>query len=171
MRTMIAQKIVLGAGVALMAAGMLQAQEPGTQESGWRQVTACAPDKGGFTCSRAGFHHVWRRAKSVQVETNAMDKGAKAQVEEYLASVGKTVTADSASAELLFVLKPVDSTGVHVGPAGSDLSVLSVYLITDGKRGALVWSETFNGQPDMRWPTVVHASLEQFRGEFDKKRR
>lgn len=167
---MIAQKTFRGSALAILFAATtaaLHAQQP-PQDDNWRNVAACAPEKEGYTCSRAGFHRVWRHTQTVRVETEARDRIARGQVEEYLGQVGKTVVADGAPADVLFVFKPVPSPGVNVGPSGEDLAVLSVYLITDGQRGALVWSQTFHDQPDRRWPEVVHATLESFRAEFDR---
>lgn len=156
---------------ALWTAPLLHGQQPPPQDDNWRNVAACAPEKEGYTCSRAAFHRVWRHTQTVQVETNSRDRVARSQVEEYLGQAGKTVAASGAPADVLFVFKPVQSQGVNIGPTGEDLAVLSVYLITDGQRGALVWSQTLRGQPDMRWPEVVHAALEDFRAEFDHHRK
>lgn len=171
MGTKIAQKAFRWAGMGVLAAAsMLQAQQPQADDT-WKNTAACAPENGGYTCSRIAFHRVWRHSQTVQVETNPRDRIARSQVEEYLSQAGKTPVADGAPADVLFVLKPVPSPGVNVGPSGEDLAVLSVYLMADGKRGALVWSQTFHDQPDRRWPEVVHATLESFRAEFDRHRK
>lgn len=134
-------------------------------------VRACAPDKDNFVCSHAAFHHIWKHAQTAQVETGALDRNGRKQLEEFVASSGKTTVAAGQPADLVLVLVPVESGGVRIGPSGSELSQLSVYLVdTEGKRGALVWSEKFSGQPDMRWPAIVHAAISQFQSEFDKKK-
>lgn len=127
----------------------------------------CSLDKGVYTCNRAEFVAAWKSAGTVAVEASPREKMAAAQMREMLAKMGKTVGEPG---DLTVLIAHRDENGVEVGPAGIELGSLRVYAPgVDGKRGNLVWAETYVGQPDMSWPAVVHQLIAQFEEKFGKR--
>ncbi len=123
-----------------------------------------------YTCSRVLFQRALTDARTVSIDMSPRDRNGRAQLETLAGELGKAVAQPGQPADLTFALTPVDTEGVHVGPAGYALATLSVYAPgPNGPRSTLVWSDTFSGQPDMRWPAVVHALIQQFRAEFQKR--
>lgn len=127
--------------------------------------TPCTLHKQVYTCDKASFAATLKRAKTIAIETQPRDHAAPAQLKELIASLGKTLAPDTA--DLTIRITRTESTGIYVGPAGAALATLSVYgqASVDG-RGPLLWLETFTGQPDMRWPSIVHATIQQFQENF-----
>ena len=127
--------------------------------------TPCALRKQVYTCDKASFAAALKQARTIAIETQPRDYAAPAQLKELVASLGKTLAPDTA--DLTFRITRTESTGIYVGPAGAALATLSIYgQAPDGSRGSLVWLETFIGQPDMRWPSIVHATIQQFQETF-----
>jgi hypothetical protein len=126
----------------------------------------CVLNKGVYTCNRTEFVAAWKSAATVRVEAGPRDRMAAAQLREMAAEMGKAVAE---TGELTVLVVPRDEDGVEVGPAGIELGSIQVYATgADGKRGNLLWAETYTGQPDMSWPAVVHALVAQFEGKFGK---
>ena len=140
------------------------------------QAAPAAPQPGGctltnnvYTCSRIVFQRSLTSAKSVSIEIRSADLNGRAQLEALAADLGKSVTGPGQTSDLIFALVPADMDGVRMGPAHSPLATLSVYASgAEGTHGRLIWSETYTGAADMRWPAIVHALITQFRAEFDK---
>jgi len=129
------------------------------------QSTPCTLHKQTYTCDKASFAAALKRAKTIAIETQPRDHAAPAQLKDLVLSLGKTVAPDTA--DLTFRLTRTESSGVYVGPTSAALATLSVYgQAPDGSRGPLLWLETFTGQPDMRWPSIVHATIQQFQETF-----
>ncbi|SFS21710.1 hypothetical protein SAMN05421771_4301 [Granulicella pectinivorans] len=150
-------------GRTLLLAGMLVS----TGAASAQVNEGCVLDKQTYTCNQAEFTPLWRSAGTVTVEASPRDKMAAAQLREMLVKMGKTV---GAAGDLTILVVQRDTSGVEVGPAGIELGSIRVYAPgTDGKRGNLVWAETYTGQPDMSWPAVVHTLVMQFEGKFGKK--
>jgi len=126
----------------------------------------CVLNKGIYTCNRTEFVAAWKSAGTVAIEAGPRDRMAAAQLREMVGKMGKTV---GETGDLTVLIVPRDENGVEVGPAGVELGSIRVYAPgADGKRGNLVWAETYTGQPDMSWPAVVHALVAQFEGKFGK---
>jgi len=84
--------------------------------------------------------------------------------------MGKTVAAEGSQSDLIFLLIPIDPSGVVNGIGDADLGTLRVYSpAADGSRGHLLWAETFSGPQDMVWPAVVHGLILQFQARFHIK--
>jgi len=125
----------------------------------------CTPSKHGYVCDKAVFHRLLRHSQSIAIDVSPRDRTAHKQLAELIAALGKSTV--EGPADLTFALAPPDPDGINIGPADQDLAILRVYGPTvDGKRGNLLWAETFRGQPDLRWPAVVHAVIQQFQAEF-----
>jgi hypothetical protein len=124
----------------------------------------CALVKDVYHCDRALFRAALAQAKTVAVESVPANKMAVGQVTQLVGSLGKTVAGAEVPADLTFSLLKRDLDGVMIGPAGAELATLRVYGPSkSGQRGDLVWAEIYTGQPDMMWPSVVHALIEQFK--------
>ena len=124
----------------------------------------CTLEKQVYTCNWQAFAQRLDRAKSVAIETQQMDRFTARQLRELVGELGKTVAPEGGPADLTMLLIPMESTGVHIGPAGEPLATLRIYAPLPGApRGTLLWAETYTGQPDRPWPMTVHALIEQFK--------
>jgi hypothetical protein len=151
---------ILGFGImAALTAGQASAQTA---------KTGCTRNGAVWVCNRAMFQKAILEAKTVSIDTRSIDKNGRMQLEKLASELGKTVV--EGPADLTLALVQLDQVGVNYGPSGKDLGTLSVYASgPEGQHGPLVWSETFTGEPDMRWPAVVHALVRQFREALEKK--
>jgi hypothetical protein len=152
--------VMLGALVA--AGGLVRAQTP--SEAG------CTLEKQVYTCNWAAFVQQLNKAHTVAVETeSSLDRFTAKQLRELAGELGKTVAPEDQLGDLTFLLIPLQSTGVHIGPSGEPLATLRIYASLPGApRGALLWAETYSGQPDRPWPATVHALIEQFHDRLER---
>ena len=127
--------------------------------------TPCTLSKQVYTCDKASFAATLKQVRIIAIEAQPRDQPAAAQLKQLVTSLGKTFAPNTA--DLTFRLTRTESSGIYVGPTNSALATLSVYgLAPDGSRGPLLWLETFTGQPDMRWPSIIHATIQQFQEHF-----
>jgi hypothetical protein len=141
---------------ALMSIGVAQAQTAGGP--------GCTLEKQVYTCNWQAFLPQLEKAKTVTIETQQIDRFTARQLRELAEELGKSVAPDDEPGDLTMLLIPVESTGVHIGPAGEPLATLRIYAPLPGApRGTLLWAETYTGQPDRPWPMTVHALIEQFK--------
>lgn len=151
--------VMLGALVA--AGGVVRAQS--ANEAG------CTLVKDVYTCNWAAFVQRLDKAHTVAVETQQLDRFTAKQLRELAEELGKTVAPEDQLGDLTFLLIPMQSTGVHIGPGGEPLATLRIYASTPGlPRGKLLWAETYTGQPDRPWPATVHSLIEQFQNRLQK---
>ena len=159
----------------IAAATLLMALSPAPT----RGQSQAAEDLGGCTlkdhvyhCDGAVFQKALAAATAVKIETHNADGIARSQLGDFVSKkLGKTIAAPGASADLDFLMIPVDDQGVMYSE-GSDanLGTLRIYTATpDGARGHLLWAETFSGRPNMPWPAVVHGLILQFQARFKIK--
>jgi hypothetical protein len=141
---------------ALVSGGAMRAQsatEPG-----------CTLDKQIYTCNWQAFLPRLQKAKTVTIQTQQIDRFTARQLRELATDLGKSVAPEGEPGDLTMLLIPIESTGVHIGPAGEALATLRIYAPQPGTpRGTLLWAETYTGQPDRPWPMTVHALIEQFK--------
>jgi hypothetical protein len=131
--------------------------------------TPCTLAKQVYTCDQASFRAALASAHTIAVEGRPRDRVSPPQLKELVLALGKTAVPAGSSADLTFSIIPLDNTGINVGPSGTDLASLRVYgPSTSGTQGEVLWAETFSGQPDMTWPSVVHALIQQFRARAAK---
>ena len=122
-----------------------------------------------YTCDWQAFVQRLDKAHTVTVETQQIDRFTAKQLRELVGELGKTVAPEDQLGDLTFLLIPMQSTGVHIGPAGEPLATLRIYASLPGApRGTLLWAETYTGQPDRPWPATVHALIEQFHDRLQK---
>jgi hypothetical protein len=151
--------VMLGALVA--AGGLARAQSPSEQ--------GCTLEKQVYTCDWPAFVQRLDKAHTVAVETQQLDRFTAKQLRELVGELGKSVAPEDQVADLTFLLIPMQSTGVHIGPGGEPLATLRIYASLPGTpRGTLLWAETYTGQPDRPWPSTVHALIEQFHNRLQR---
>ena len=153
--------VVVMLGVLVAAGGMARAQTPGQ--------AGCTLEKQLYTCNWQGFVQRLDKAHTVAVETESLDRFTAKQLRELAGELGKTIASEDQLGDLTFLLIPLQSTGVHIGPSGEPLATLRIYASLPGSpRGTLLWAETYTGQPDRPWPSTVHALIEQFQDRLQK---
>src|SRR5579875_2768534 len=146
---------------SLLPFGAIQAQTA--------DAPGCSLEKQVYTCDWQAFVHRLHRAHTVEIETQSLDKFTARQLRQLAGELGKTVAPEDQPADLTFLLIPLQSTGLHIGPGGEPLATLRIYTPQPGNaRGTLVWAETYTGQPDRPWPATVHALIEQFQDRLQK---
>jgi hypothetical protein len=153
--------VVVMLGALVGAGGVAPAQS--ANESG------CTLVKEVYTCNWPAFVQRLDKAHTVAVETQQLDRFTAKQLRELVGELGKTVAPEDQLGELTFLLIPMQSTGVHIGPGGEPLATLRIYASLPGTpRGTLLWAETYTGQPDRPWPATVHALIEQFHDRLQR---
>ena len=151
--------VALVLGTLVTIGGTVRAQ--GLKEQG------CTLDKQVYTCDWAAFVQRLDKAHTVEIESQRIDRFTAKQLRQLAAALGKSVAADGQSGDLTFLLIPMQSTGVHIGPGGEPLATLRIYAASaETPRGTLLWAETYTGQPDRPWPATVHALIAQFQNRF-----
>jgi hypothetical protein len=145
----------------LVVLGLFLASTPAGAQT--RSEAGCTLEKQVYTCDWQAFVQRLNEAQTVAVETDNMDRFTARQLRELAGALGKTVAPENQLGDLTFLLIPMQSTGVHIGPAGEPLATLRIYATAPGNpRAMLLWAETYAGQPDRPWPMTVHALIEQF---------
>ena len=153
--------VVVMLGVLVAASGVARAQSANEQ--------GCTLSKDVYTCDWAAFVQRLDKAHTVAIETQQIDRFTAKQLRELAGELGKTVAPEDQLGDLTFLLIPLQSTGVHIGPGGEPLATLRIYASLPGTpRGTLLWAETYTGQPDRPWPATVHSLIEQFKNRLQK---
>jgi hypothetical protein len=129
----------------------------------------CTLEKQVYTCDWQAFAQQLDEARSVSIETQSMDRFTARQLRELTGQLGKSVAPNGQQGDLTFLVIPLPSTGVHIGPAGEPLATLRIYAPEPGHaRGKLLWAENYTGDPDRPWPAIVHALIQQFHDRIQK---
>lgn len=154
--------------VAAVAIGMWAASACAQNESGGVDAGSCTLKDHVYTCDGARFHQALLRAQTVAVQTHNADGVARSQLTDLVTKrLNKTLAQPGTQADLVFLMIPVETSGVVNGAANSDLGTLRVYSSTaDGRPEHLLWAETYTGLPDLPWPAVVHRLIGQFEKHF-----
>lgn len=118
-----------------------------------------------YRCDRDAFQSRLAAAHTVRIDTDRLDLFASRRVQDLVGSLGKTVVAPGQKPDLIFDLSPVDRGGqIDLSPASVALATLSIYDPTHGTgKRRLIWVETFDGQTDRPWPSVVIDLLQKFK--------
>ena len=155
-------------GVVAVAMGALLVAQAAFAHSE-NAAPGCTLVKQVYTCNWRAFVDRLNRAETVGVETENLDRFTARQVRELVGELGKRVASPGQEGDLTFLLIPMQSTGVHIGPQGEPLATLRIYAALPGNsRGTLLWAETYTGQPDRPWASTVHALIEQFQDRVQK---
>ena len=130
----------------------------------------CALKDHVYTCDRAAFQRALANAKTARIETHNVDGVARSQLTALIVKkLGKTIAAEGAPADLVFLMIPIAQDGVVYMSSG-DLGTLRIYSTTaDGAKAQLLWAETYTGDQDLPWPAVVHGLIAQFQERFHIK--
>lgn len=148
---------------------MLGALAGGVARAQSENAPGCTLEKQVYTCNWQAFVPRLEKAKTVTIETQQIDRNTTRQLRELVGELGKSVTHEGEQGDLTMLLIPMQSTGVHIGPAGEPLATLRIYAPLPGApRGTLLWAETYTGQPDRPWPMTVHALIEQFKDRVQR---
>jgi len=151
--------------VGLSRAGLAQ------DESGGLDVGSCTLRDHVYSCSSAAFQPILATAKTIAVDVHNYDGVGRRLLTDFLAhQLGKTIASDDTHPDLIFLLVPIEPSGITYSTGEIDLGTLRVYSVTaDGGRGHLLWAEMYSGPADLPWPAVVRGLLLQFQGHFQIK--
>ena len=128
-----------------------------------------------YTCNAADLQKALSGANSVSFEIHNADGSARKELKQLVEDkLHKTVAADGAPADLVFLLEPIDQGGqVMEASQMRDLGTLRIYSTTaDGRPAHLLWAETYQSDPtghDMPWPIVAHGLVTRFEKRFQIK--
>ncbi len=137
-------------------------------------LPACALQAKNYLCSKPNLQQALAATHTVAIVSQPANHASDAALASLARSLGKaTATGDEASlAELTFRLTPIEPAGVTVGAGTVDLAMLNIFVAAHGNPTArLLWSETYNGNPDMPWPSVVNALTRQFKSRLGTDKR
>ena len=150
----------LGLAMALMSstAGVAQ-REPGN--------AGCLIEQHARTCNWDGFKQLFSAAKTAAVEAPPMERFADKQLKDLAKTLGKDVVGGGDHADVTFEVISADKDGVIFGPSDQDLAELRVYA-GGSSNGPLVWVETYRGQADRPWASIVGSVILQFQEHMAK---
>jgi len=161
----------LALGLSLIAAltGCLAsatAQDSGPPPAG----IGCTKVKDIYSCNWQEFQRWLPHTRTVTVETQPIDRFTASQLRRLAAFMGKSVATSTSPSDLTFLLTPIEPTGIDFGPGDRNLATLQIYA-GNGVSGnrTLLWVETYRGQADRPWPTIVHALVDQFQDRLSGK--
>lgn len=160
--------LILVAAVALVTgAASARAQN----ESGGVDAGSCTLKDHIYKCDGARFHEALLSAQTVAIDVHNWDGVARAQLQGLVTKkLGKTVAQPGTQADLVFLMIPIEPTGVVEGGINPDLGTLRVYSSTpEGRPEHLLWAETYSGTSDLPWPAVVYGLIRQFQAHFQIK--
>jgi hypothetical protein len=165
-------------GGALLSAGLLHGQATTSSTSPTNQAAAPAGPPSGctlkgktYSCNIGLFRRILRQAKTVAVEGGPKDTAVVSQLTELAQNLHKPVVDKGQNPDLYFVVLPIDSNGIVIGPNDTDLATLRVYATApEGGHGQLLWSETYRGQADRAWALTVRALVQQFEDRLQQHR-
>jgi hypothetical protein len=157
--------LVVLSGVAI---GTWAASACAQNESGGLDAGSCALKDHVYTCDGAKFHQALLSAQTVAIQVHNADGVARTQLTDlFTKKLNKTVAQPGMQADLVFLIVPIETSGVVNGGVNSDLGTLRVYSSTaNGLPEHLLWAETYTGLPDLPWPAVVHRLISQFQKHF-----
>jgi hypothetical protein len=157
--------------VAAIAIGTWAVPACAQNESGGVDAGSCTLKDHVYTCDPAKFHQELLSAQTVGIDVHNADGVARVQLTDLLTKkLNKTVAQPGTQADLVFLMIPIEPTGVVEGGISPDLGTLRVYSSTPGGRPEhLLWAETYSGTPDLPWPVVVRGLIRQFEAHFQIK--
>ena len=157
--------------VVLLASCRWASQAVAQNESGGTDAGSCTLHDHVYRCSGAAFQPVLANAKVVGIDVHNSDGIARGQLTGLLRDkLGKTIASDGTPADLIFLLIPIDPSGVTYSTGNEPLGTLRVYSVTtDGGPGHLLWAESYSGVPDLPWPVVARGLILQFQAHFHIK--
>lgn len=135
-------------------------------------LPSCTLQGKNYLCSKPNLQQALAATHTVAIVSQPANHASDAALASLARSLGKTTANGDAasSAQLTFRLTPVEPAGVTVGAGTVDLATLNIFVAAPGDPTArLLWSETYNGDPDLPWPAVVNALTRQFKSRLGVK--
>ena len=151
-------------GLALV--GMGSAASVGQQVTGG---AGCVVNDRVRTCNWEGFKQLLSAATTAAVEAPAMERFTDNDLRDLAKKLGKRVVGGDDHADLTFEVVSADQDAIVFGPSDRNLAELRVYA-GGSDRAPLVWVETYRGQGDEPWPSIVGAVVMQFQDHVMAKR-
>ena len=157
--------LVVVAGVAI---GTWAASACAQNESGGVDAGSCTLKDHIYTCDGARFHQALLSAQTVAIKVHNADGVARVQLTDLITKkLNKRLAQPDTQADLVFLLIPIENSGIVNGAINSDLGTLRVYSSTpSGRPEHLLWAETYTGSADLPWPAVVRRLISQFQTHF-----
>jgi hypothetical protein len=157
--------------VTAVAMGMWAVSACAQNESGGVDAGTCTLKEHVYTCDGAKFHQALLSAQTVAIQTHNVDGVARVRLTELVKKkMDKSVARPGTQADLIFLLIPIETSGIVNGAVNSDLGTLRIYSSTpEGRPDHLLWAETYTGLPDLPWPAVVSRLITQFQTHFHIK--
>ncbi len=153
----------------LASAALVQQAPP---KSTLADLPACTLQGKTYLCSKLNLQQALASAHTVAIVSQPANHASDAALASLVKSLDKTVAAGTGedAADLTIRLTPIEPAGVNVGMGAVDLAMLNIFVATPGNPTAkLVWSETYNGNPDMPWASVTRALTRQFKSRLGLK--
>ena len=145
---------------------------PARQAPAAADLPACVLQGRNYLCNKPNAIAALAAAHTVALVSQPANHASDAALASLARSLDKAVLpGDKADgADLTLRLTPIEPAGVSVGMGTTNLAMLNLFAATPGNPiGRLLWSETYNGNPDMPWPSVVNALTRQFKAHLDIK--
>src|ERR1700761_332559 len=121
------RRCVLAAAVGV-AVGAWATAACAQNESGGLDAGSCTLKDHIYTCDGARFHQALLSAQTVAVDVHNADGVARSQVTDLVTKkLSKTIAQPGTHADLVFLLIPIEPTGVVEGGISPDLGTLRVY--------------------------------------------
>jgi len=163
--------------VALLALSVSLATRSAAAQNGIGEgdMGGCTLKNYVYTCNAADLQKALSGANSIAFEIHNADGSARKELKQLVEDkLHKTVAADGAPADLVFLLEPIDQGGQVMNSAQMrDLGTLRIYSTTvDGRPAHLLWAETYQSDPngqDLPWPIVAHGLVTRFEKRFQIK--
>ena len=147
---------------------MLLAIAPALSLAQQPDVPACTLQGKNYLCSKPALQQALAAAHTVSLMSQPANHASDAALASLAKTLGKTPVPSDA--DLTFRLTPLEPAGVSVGTGTVDLATLNIFVAAPGDPTArLLWSETYNGDPDMPWPAVARALTRQLRTHLGLK--
>lgn len=164
--------IFLALCIAPPPSALAQGAPPPSAGSGLADLPACTLHGNTYTCSQPALHQALASAHNVAIVSQPANHASDAALASLVKSLDKTVATGTGevAADLTIRLTPIEPAGVSVGMGAVDLAMLNLFVATPGNPTAkLLWSETYNGNPDMPWASVARALTRQFKSRLGLK--
>ena len=131
-------------------------------------LPACTLQGKNYLCSKPALQQALAAAHTVSLVSQPANHASDAALASLAKSLDKSIVAGPA--DLTLRLTPIEPAGVSVGANTVDLAMLNIFLAAPGDpTSKLLWSETYNGDPDMPWPSIVRALTRQFKARLGLK--
>ncbi len=133
-------------------------------------LPACTLDGKTYHCSKPAALQALAAAHTIALVSQPANHASDAALASLAQVLDKAAVFPDAPHDLTLRLTPIEPAGVTVGTGSIDLAMLNLFVAVPGNPTAkLLWSETYTGDPDLPWPSVVHALTRQFRTRLGLK--